>query len=895
MSIENPNDWDIGIDNDSSDDDEIMIIPNTQPSSALDSTNRFEYTFTPRSSTTPRSPNYLPESPQFADRRSVNRTHLLGDSLRTIVNDDADDSARTPRDIELRIVREEEDVEVSASTPDGARIGDVKIESFREVDFKHRHQPASHLTSNDMARMSSEYMIKRNRPSQLMRTNSSKYFDKLPDDYEQVRQQEVIARETKYEALKEKQNMKEYIRSYTIQQKQQSHTLANIRALKGYYANVVSWWYTRKISSMINRFKIFKWSVQIIEKNFGSGVASFYEFFVSVLYINILTLMVTFFLLILPWLIGNDAWDDKAVWKGKRAVGHIFLGLIGFEVDRLGKTWFFYGGYPPAFLINKKKTSWSFTFWYPAAIICYYLLSLWILVRAIGKRLKRVNSLTSGSYIYVNTVFNLWDHNTWEDTAVLQMKRAVATKLVERLKYDELQETSVKRRTKREQAIMIVRRLIGLSISAVLIIGAPIAVGLIAFYNSEINNAFPWTTSIITSAINFIFPFLLKLMVWIEGYKNKAVIDNNVVARTYIVKMASTIALMIRVLYPKKSSNVKCIPNEAGLVFWQMLLIDFVVSMLSTIIGNFVLYRVRKITIRDKEDETVVNKRKSTIANRDSRRSSIFSNVNLFKSSVPEDEVEIEKERKKQLPPPQQQQQQNDEDEDDIEAPAVIDNTTRKKKFFSLWRKKSSSSSDGRPRNNRALLEFDVPTNVIELMYRQTIIWIGTIASPMIPLLGVLSCLILFFTKWITMKLTCRFPSNPIADGRSSPYNFILLLFTMILSGIPAIVFMLRDGDNECGPHLNTDGLSPSQMMARSWNNNIVFQNVAGIRDWFNLLTYYIFHPVTLVIVILTLILFAYFLFMRMKMFRTRMMNAELDAKLERDDKQFLLNKYVEL
>lgn len=165
----------------------------------------------------------------------------------------------------------------------------------------------------------------------------------------------------------------------------------------------------------------------------------------------------------------------------------------------------------------------------------------------------------------------------------------------------------------------------------------------------------PMAPSIMISAINSIFPMIVKFMVKLEGYEDPSIASYNTIGRTFFLKMVSIGFLLYRVLSFNDSTFTdpkRCFWNEAGMVFWQMLLIDLFVAPTLTIVPNLILNRLG------------------------------------------------------------------------------------------------------------SKLEFAVAQNVIDMLYRQALIWVGSLVCPMVPLLGTINNLILYFVKYFVVRKSFQIQYN---------------------------------------------------------------------------------------------------------------------------------------
>ncbi|XP_039346465.1 transmembrane channel-like protein 7 isoform X3 [Mauremys reevesii] len=116
------------------------------------------------------------------------------------------------------------------------------------------------------------------------------------------------------------------------------------------------------------------------------------------------------------------------------------------------------------------------------------------------------------------------------------------------------------------------------------------------------------------------------------------------------------------------------------------------------------------------------------------------------------------------------------------------------------------------------LQKFQIPENVLEIVYGQTICWIGTFYSPLLPAIATVKYFIVFYIKKISLMHTCR-PSKKSVRASSSNFFFLaVLLIGLILAFIPLGLSMTRIRSSKaCGPFVNFN---------RSWD--VVPHTVGG-------------------------------------------------------------------
>ncbi|XP_028413133.1 transmembrane channel-like protein 7 [Dendronephthya gigantea] len=101
--------------------------------------------------------------------------------------------------------------------------------------------------------------------------------------------------------------------------------------------------------------------------------------------------------------------------------------------------------------------------------------------------------------------------------------------------------------------------------------------------------------------------------------------------------------------------------------------------------------------------------------------------------------------------------------------------------------------------------EFDIPRNVLELVYGQALIWIGCYFSPLMAAMGVIKLFIMFYAKKIGLMYNCKPSSKPYNSSRAN-YLFTMLLLLSYLICLVAIGYSItRIKTSCCGPFSNTN------------------------------------------------------------------------------------------
>ncbi|XP_028256161.1 LOW QUALITY PROTEIN: nodal modulator 1-like [Parambassis ranga] len=97
--------------------------------------------------------------------------------------------------------------------------------------------------------------------------------------------------------------------------------------------------------------------------------------------------------------------------------------------------------------------------------------------------------------------------------------------------------------------------------------------------------------------------------------------------------------------------------------------------------------------------------------------------------------------------------------------------------------------------------EFAIPQNVLEIVYGQTICWIGTFYCPMLPAICTIKYFFIFYIKKVSLVNNCRPATRPFRASSSNFFFLGVLLIGLILACLPVIVSVAQIHCSQaCGP-----------------------------------------------------------------------------------------------
>uniref|UniRef100_A0A8C9N7R7 Transmembrane channel-like protein n=1 Tax=Serinus canaria TaxID=9135 RepID=A0A8C9N7R7_SERCA len=100
--------------------------------------------------------------------------------------------------------------------------------------------------------------------------------------------------------------------------------------------------------------------------------------------------------------------------------------------------------------------------------------------------------------------------------------------------------------------------------------------------------------------------------------------------------------------------------------------------------------------------------------------------------------------------------------------------------------------------------EFAISDNVLEIIYGQTICFIGTFFSPLLPAIATIKYFIIFYVKKIVLIHTRKPAAKPIRASSSNFFFLVVLLIGLLLAFVPLAFSIARiPSSKACGPFMN--------------------------------------------------------------------------------------------
>ncbi|XP_050394556.1 transmembrane channel-like protein 7 [Patella vulgata] len=101
--------------------------------------------------------------------------------------------------------------------------------------------------------------------------------------------------------------------------------------------------------------------------------------------------------------------------------------------------------------------------------------------------------------------------------------------------------------------------------------------------------------------------------------------------------------------------------------------------------------------------------------------------------------------------------------------------------------------------------EFEIPVNVLDLVYGQSICWLGFYFAPLFPAIYVIKLTVIFYTKMLSALYACAPPNRPYRAARTNSFFMIVLILAFFMCCFPVIYSIANvQPSHGCGPFRGT-------------------------------------------------------------------------------------------
>ncbi|XP_076844721.1 transmembrane channel-like protein 6 isoform X2 [Brachyhypopomus gauderio] len=181
---------------------------------------------------------------------------------------------------------------------------------------------------------------------------------------------------------------------------------------------------------------------------------------------------------------------------------------------------------------------------------------------------------------------------------------------------------------------------------------------------------------------------------------------------------------------------------------------------------------------------------------------------------------------------------------------------------------------------------FDIARNVLDLIYGQTLVWLGMLFTPLLPAIQIVKLFFLFYLKRASLMENCQAPRKPWRATEMNSIFMSILFFPSFVGAAACIAYTMwsHKPSSTCGPFRNLPNMFSS---GREWRKSLEGSSLSWLKWAYN----FIDNPLFLFITAGIFILLIYTHIQAADGQRRIILSLQEQIKNECEDKKFLIAK----
>lgn len=541
-----------------------------------------------------------------------------------------------------------------------------------------------------------------------------------------------------------------------------------------------------RMTESFKKIELWKRDLKKIEGNFGTGVVAYFLFLKWLLFLNILIFLFIFLFVVLPSILFADEITAECpdleaeeccslIYHNQSTQDSLFILDLVQGSGRMERTRLFYGFYVNqtfSYQIDTASMYYNFPLAYIGVTVLYFITSLIAIVKSAAKGFKE--RLVEGEgqfYQYCNLVFGGWDFCIHNERSASIKHKAIYNEIKGLLESEKLEEERQNRTKQEKVKLILVRILVNLIVLAVL---CSCAVG-----------------------IYFVFDYSTAKLKEITNTNNTtyvSVTDFDNIEQLVLEFLPSMVIVGLNVIVPFIFKYMVNFEHYNPVFVIRLTLVRTVFLRLSSLV---VLYASLYSKVSCKPDDTDIcsNSECGTPICWET-----YVGQQIYKLVLTDFAINILITFF-------------------INFPRALIAKHINSKFAKLIGEQT----------------FDLPKHVLDVVYLQTLCWVGSFFAPLLPFIYIILGIFVFYIK----KFACLMNSKPSSTiyraSRSNSMFMIVLLVSYTVCALLPIAYVVAEisPSRACGPFrgLDTVWLTVVEafVLTPNWLQNFIsFLSTAG-------------------------------------------------------------------